>query len=429
MKVLVVGGGGREHALAWSIKHSALNPSIYIAPGNAGTAQLGENLPIGANDIDALLAFAGEASIDLTIVGPEQPLVDGMVDRFEEAGLAIVGPSAWAAQLEGSKQFAKTFMQRHGIPTAAYKSFSASQLDEALAYVRSQPVPIVVKADGLAAGKGVIICESHDDAEETLQQILAQGMFGDAGTSVVIEEHMTGEEASIFALTDGAHYELMVSSQDHKRIGEGDTGLNTGGMGAYAPAPVVTDAVLAQVRELIVEPALDGMRKEGHPYRGFLYCGLMIKNGFPRVVEFNCRMGDPEAQAVLPLVKSDLLEAFIGISRGTLESVPMETASGAAACVVLASDGYPGSYEKGFEITGLEDAESEHATVFHAGTSFDGDRVVTSGGRVLAVTGTGSDLKEALAHAYAGVDRISFAGVQYRKDIGHKGLKRLETSQ
>ncbi len=428
MKVLIIGGGGREHALAWSIKKSPLAPTLFVAPGNAGTAAIGTNVPVGASDIPELLSFAEQERIDLTVVGPEQPLVDGIVDQFEAAGLPVAGPSAWAAQLEGSKDFAKSFMARYEIPTAAYRTFRASELPQAIAYVKAQPVPVVIKANGLAAGKGVLICESHAEAERELEEILAGGKFGDAGASVVIEAHMTGEEASIFAITDGSDYRLMVSSQDHKRIGEGDTGLNTGGMGAYAPAPVVTDAVLEQVRRRIVEPVLNGMQHEGHPYKGFLYCGLMIKEGQPRVVEFNCRMGDPEAQAVLPLLESDLLEALLGVANGSLADVDIKTAKGAAACVVLASAGYPGSYEKGFEITGLERVEDDQTTVFHAGTAEKEGKIGTGGGRVLAVTGTGADLKEALTRAYAGVDRIAFEGVQYRKDIGHKGLRRLGTA-
>lgn len=424
MRVLIVGGGGREHALGWSLARSPHRPDLYFAPGNAGTLRLGANLPVQASDIDGLVSLVRERRFDLTVVGPEQPLVDGLADRLRAEGYPVVGPRAAAARLEGSKEFAKAFMQRHGIPTATHRSFASSNTAEALAYLRKHPLPLVVKADGLAAGKGVVICESHDQAQEAVVSMLKGDAFGIAGHTVVVEDYLEGEEASVFALTDGHSYELFVSAQDHKRIGEGDTGPNTGGMGAYAPAPVASSGVIASVRQQIIEPTLRGMREEGHPYSGFLYCGLMIRDGLPKVVEFNCRMGDPEAQVVLPMLASDLLESLVAVAEGKLARHPLAMASGAAASVVLASEGYPGSYEKGRPITGLDTVEQEeNVVVFHAGTAEKNGTVVTSGGRVLAVTGLGETLQKALDAAYQGVARISFDGKTFRRDIGKKGLR------
>ena len=424
MKILVIGGGGREHALCHVLARSTPAPTLYCAPGNAGTADMAETVPLAATDIDKLLAFAQDHDIDLTIVGPEAPLVAGIVDRFEAAGQRIVGPSAAAAQLEGSKHFANAFMERHGVPTAASRTFQTHQYDDAVAYVERGSFPVVLKADGLAAGKGVRICPNREEATDALDDMLLDGAFGKAGAQVVIEEFMEGEEASVFVLTDGTDYVLLPAAQDHKRIGDGDTGPNTGGMGAYAPAPVVTPQVLREVEERIVRPVLDGMTSEGHPYRGVLYVGLMITEEGPKVVEFNCRFGDPEAQVVLPLLDSDAVELFEALADRRLAETQVVVGDGTAACVVLASAGYPGSYEKGFEIAGLE-AMPEGVTVFHAGTARDGDRVVTSGGRVLGVTGFGADLQAALDRAYAGVEAISFEGMQFRRDIGQRGLRHL----
>jgi phosphoribosylamine--glycine ligase len=422
MHVLVIGGGGREHALCHALAQSTRRPILSCAPGNAGTAALATNVPIAADDIDGLLAFAQRQAVGLTIVGPEAPLVAGLVDRFEEAGLAVVGPTAAAAQLEGSKSFANDFMERHGIPTAASRTFTAREYDAAVAFVEGGAFPVVLKADGLAAGKGVHICADADAARASLREILLDAAYGEAGASVVVEEFMEGEEASVFALTDGTDYVLLCPAQDHKRIGEGDTGPNTGGMGAYAPAPVVTSSVLSAVEERIVQPVLEGMADEGTPYRGVLYCGLMITEEGPKVVEFNCRFGDPEAQVVLPLLASDPLDVFEALAAGRLDEADVTMSDGAAACVVLASEGYPGAYEKGRPIRGLDDA-LEGVLVFHAGTAEQEGEIVTAGGRVLGVTGFGDDLQAALDAAYAGVDAIHFDGVQVRRDIGQKGLK------
>ena len=427
MRILVVGSGGREHALAWALHRSPSSPELFIAPGNAGTLDLGHNVPIEAADVDALLAFAQREKIDLTVVGPELPLVNGIVDRFEAADLPIVGPSAAAARLEGSKAFAKSFMHRHGIPTASYRIFQRSEKADALRYLDRIDAPVVVKASGLAAGKGAVVCGSHDEARKALREMWDEDSLGDAASEVVIEECMSGEEASVFALADGLDYVVFAAAQDHKRVGEGDTGPNTGGMGAYAPAPVVTERIMEKVRSTVIEPTLAGMESDGTPYRGFLYVGLMISGEDARVIEFNCRLGDPEAQVVLPLLDYDVVELFYRQATHRLGGVEVGTVSGAAACVVLASEGYPGAYPKGRRIEGLDAASSvDDVVVFHAGTRMDEQRhVVTAGGRVLGVTAIGSDLQEALDKVYRAADQIRFDGCHYRRDIGEKGLVRL----
>ena len=397
MKVLVIGGGGREHAITWKLAQSPHNPVLYIAPGNPGTAALGSNVAIGVGEIDKLVTFAREETIDVTIVGPEQPLVDGIVDAFQTAGLRIFGPSSRAAALEGSKAFAKAFMARHGIPTAAYQAFKRADYEAARRYIESQPAPLVLKASGLAAGKGVLICQTREEALAGLDAMMKESRFGDAGDAVVIEECMTGEEASVFALTDGERYVLLAPAQDHKRIGEGDTGPNTGGMGAYAPAPVMTGALLKEVEATIILPTLRGMAAEGNPYQGILYIGLMMTPVGPRVVEFNCRFGDPETQVILPLLQEDLLEIVDALVDGEKPLPAVAEPDTAAACVVLASEGYPGSYPKGRRITGIQRAEDEEdVVVFHAGTRESDGGVETSGGRVLAVAATAADLQQAL---------------------------------
>ncbi|MCK5526225.1 MAG: phosphoribosylamine--glycine ligase [Candidatus Latescibacteria bacterium] len=424
MRILVVGGGGREHTLVWKIAQSTEVGRLYAAPGNPGMAQLAECVDIGADDTDKLLAFAIRERIDLTVVGPEVPLALGIVDRFEERGLKIFGPSGKAAELESSKGFSKDLMAKYGIPTARYGRFTSSE--EAVRYVREQGAPIVVKADGLAAGKGVLICRTQAEALEAVRTIMEDQAFGAAGQEVVVEEFLEGEEASILALTDGETILPLVASQDHKAIFDGDGGPNTGGMGAYAPAPVVTEAVLERVMEQVLRPAVDGMAKEGRLYKGVLYAGLMIKDEKLKVVEFNCRFGDPESQVVLPLLKTDLVALMMAVAEGRLGEMALEESDDAAVCVVMASGGYPGSYEKGKPITGLEAArEMDDVVVFHAGTAVRDGAIVTDGGRVLGVTAVGADIGCAIDRAYEAVGKIHFEGAYYRKDIGAKALARL----
>ncbi|PNU18735.1 phosphoribosylamine--glycine ligase [Geothermobacter hydrogeniphilus] len=423
MKVLVVGGGGREHALCWKIAQSPLVDTLYCAPGNPGIAELAECVHIAADEIDALLDFARAESIDLTVVGPEVPLTMGIVDRFQEAGLEIFGPSRAAARIEGSKGFSKDLMARHNIPTAAYRSFSDHAA--AVAYIREQGAPIVVKADGLAAGKGVIVAMDEATAIAAVDDIMLGQVFGSAGASVVIEEFMDGEEASFFAFTDGKNILPLASSQDHKRVFDNDEGLNTGGMGAYSPAPVVTDELYDEIVETIVKPTVAGMAADGHPYAGILYVGLMIKDGRPRVVEFNARFGDPEAQPLLVRMKEDVVPILQACARGELTQTSLEWHDKAAVCVVMASGGYPGSFTRGHEIKGLEEAaQIDDLVVFHAGTRLVDGKVVNNGGRVLGVTGLGSDVATAIRKAYRGVETISWQDVHYRKDIGAKAVRR-----
>jgi len=424
MKVLVVGSGGREHALVWKLTRSPSVDEVLVAPGNAGTAEIARNVSARPDDIESLVTLASGERVDLTIVGPELPLTLGLVDRLNERGLAAFGPTAAGAQIEGSKWFAKELMEEAGVPTAAARP--ADSPDEAMAHADEIGYPVVVKADGLAAGKGVVVAQSRDEALAAVDAALVDARFGDAGRRVVIEEFLEGEEASVLALTDGERIAVLTPSQDHKRALEGDRGPNTGGMGAYAPAPVVTDALLSEIRTGILEPTIVALAgKTGEPYRGVLYAGLMITDAGPRVVEFNCRFGDPETQPTLPLVDCDLAEVMLSASRGALDPAGVRLRDGAAACVVMASGGYPGSYEKGKVITGLDTVEEmDDVMVFHAGTDLTGGRVVTSGGRVLGVTAVGDDLETAIGRAYEGVDAISFEGATYRKDIGHRALGR-----
>jgi phosphoribosylamine--glycine ligase len=425
MKVLIVGGGGREHALAWKAAQSPLVDEVLVAPGNAGTsAEPGvRNVPIGASDIDALLELARRESAGLTIVGPEQPLVEGIVDRFEAEGLACFGPRAAAALLEGSKAFTKAFLERHGIATAAYGRFSDSA--EAIAWLAQQPMPIVIKADGLAAGKGVIIATTHAQAETAIRDMLDAASFGAAGAEIVIEEFLTGEEASFIALVDGTDILPLASSQDHKARDDGDQGPNTGGMGAYSPAPVVTPEMHATIMRDVMLPTVHGLARDGIRYRGFLYAGLMIdEQGTPKVLEFNCRFGDPETQPILFRLRSDLVALCLSACEGRLAKQTIEWDPRPAVGVVIASGGYPDSYDKGLPITGLATFDSADLKVFHAGTRLDGSTVVTDGGRVLCVTALGADIRAARDLAYQGVDRLHWPGAFCRRDIAHRALAR-----
>ncbi len=423
MKVLIVGGGGREHALAWKCAQSPQVREVLVAPGNAGTALEPRlrNVPVAADDIDALADLAAQESVHLTIVGPEVPLVAGIVDRFRERDLACFGPTAAAAQLEGSKAFAKSFLERHAIPTAAYARFDT--LEPALDYIRAQGAPIVVKADGLAAGKGVVVAATVAEAEAAARSMLSEGEFGDAGRRIVIEEFLEGEEASFIVITDGETVLPLATSQDHKARDEGDTGPNTGGMGACSPAPLVTRALERRILQEIMEPTLAGLRADGHVYRGFLYAGLMIgADGSPRVLEFNCRFGDPETQPIMVRLKSDLVALCAAALDGRLRGLAAEWDPRAALGVVMAAEGYPDAYRKGDPISGLERPPIAGTKVFHAGTTFDNGVVVTNGGRVLCAVGMGGSIAEARDRAYATVETIEWDGAWYRRDIGHRAL-------
>ncbi|MFN0159104.1 MAG: phosphoribosylamine--glycine ligase [Bacteroidota bacterium] len=428
MRILVIGSGGREHALVWKISQSPRVTKLYCAPGNPGISEIAECVPIAATDSARLLEFATVNKIDLTIVGPEQPLAQGIVDLFEQHGLRIFGPTKNAARLEWSKGFAKDFMSRHHIPTAAYRAFSQSELTSATAYIKSQSFPLVLKADGLAAGKGVVICQTQDEAILTLEQMMNRHAFGSAGDTVVVEEFMEGEEASIFAVCDGTSFVTLAPAQDHKRVFDGDKGKNTGGMGAYAPAPVVSSKIMEEVITKIIKPTLKGMNDEGHPYKGCLYVGVMITAQGPKVVEYNCRFGDPETQVILPLYDGDLVELLAGSADRKLNISSSPVATGSALCVILASHGYPDTYTTGHLIHGLEDvARIRNTVVFHSGTSSTDKGVVTSGGRVLAVMvfDKNAGLDEVFRHVYDAVAMISFDGMHYRSDIGYRALGRI----
>jgi phosphoribosylamine--glycine ligase len=424
MKILVIGGGGREHALAWKCAQSPLADEVIVAPGNAGTAlEPGiRNAEFAADDIEGLLELAKSEAAGLTIVGPEAPLVAGVVDRFEQAGLACFGPSAAAARLEGSKDFTKRFLERYGIPTARYRSFTDAA--EARAYIRSEGAPIVVKADGLAAGKGVVVAATVDEACAAADGMLADGRFGDAGACIVVEEYLEGEEASFIVMTDGDTVLPLATSQDHKARDDGDSGPNTGGMGAYSPAPVVTEALGARIMREVIRPTLDGLAAEGSPYRGFLYAGLMIAaDGTPRVLEYNCRFGDPETQPIMMRLRSDLVGHCLATLDGGLANERADWDPRAAVGVVMAAGGYPDAYEKGKVISGL-DAVGDGCKVFHAGTAIADGVVVTAGGRVLCVVGLGDTVGRAQAVAYEGVARIAWDGEFHRTDIGHRAIAR-----
>ncbi|EEW08009.1 phosphoribosylamine--glycine ligase [Vibrio mimicus] len=425
MQVLIIGSGGREHALAWKVAQNPQVETIYVAPGNAGTAleHKVQNVSIGITDIPALVAFAQDKAIELTIVGPEAPLVIGVVDAFRAAGLPIFGPTQGAAQLEGSKAFTKDFLARHNIPTAAYANFT--EIEPALAYVREKGAPIVVKADGLAAGKGVIVAMTLQEAEDAIQDMLAGNAFGSAGSRVVVEEFLDGEEASFIVMVDGENVLPMATSQDHKRVGDADTGPNTGGMGAYSPAPVVTQEIHDRVMREVIYPTVRGMAAEGNTYTGFLYAGLMIdKTGAPKVIEYNCRFGDPETQPIMMRLQSDLVELCQAAIAGKLDQVESKWDPRASIGVVLAAGGYPGDYAKGDVISGLPTQETAGQKVFHAGTETQGDQVVTNGGRVLCATALGNTVLEAQQRAYQLADQINWNGMFCRRDIGYRAIAR-----
>ena len=421
MKVLVVGGGGREHALVWKIAQSPRVTEVFCAPGNAGISGQASIVSIKANDLKSLLEFAIKMKIDLTVVGPEEPLSRGIVDLFESKGLSIFGAGQRAAEIEGSKAFAKEMMKKCGIPTSSYGIFQDP--GEAVAYIRKQGAPIVVKADGLAAGKGVIVCKTVEEAIQSVEQIMLKRIFGDAGRQVVVEEYLVGEEASYIAFTDGKVILPMASSQDHKCVFDRDEGPNTGGMGAYSPAPVVTDQVHERILGRILRPIIQGMGDEGRPYKGVLYAGLMIHDNHPKVLEFNARFGDPETQPVLMRMKGDIIPILEACIHGNLSQHQIEWDNRASVCVVMASKGYPGDYERGKVIKGLNEvSQMRDVFVFHAGTEMKDGQIVTNGGRVLGVTGLGKDIEKAIGTTYEAVQKISWDGVHYRKDIGQKAL-------
>jgi phosphoribosylamine--glycine ligase len=425
MKVLVIGSGGREHALAWKCAQSSLADEVLVAPGNAGTASEPglRNVSVSSDDIDGLIVLAQAEHVGLTIVGPEGPLVAGIVDKFAAHGLPCFGPSAAAAQLEGSKAFTKDFLARHSIPTADYQNFT--ELGPALAYIREKGAPLVIKADGLAAGKGVIVALTLEEAEAAATDMLSGGRFGDAGACIVVEEFLDGEEASFIVVTDGSNVLPMATSQDHKARDEGDVGPNTGGMGAYSPAPVVTPEVEQKIMDLVIRPTLAGMRADGNNYTGFLYAGLMVMaDGTPKVIEFNCRFGDPETQPIMARLQSDLVEICNATLDGTLGEKTTDWDSRASLGVVMAAGGYPESYAKGRPISGLDVADSDTQKVFHAGTASDDGNVVTSGGRVLCVVGLGDTVAQAASDAYGAVDKINWEDVYFRRDIGHRAIAR-----
>ncbi len=420
MKVLVIGSGGREHALVWKIKQSPLVEKIYCAPGNAGISQIAECPQIKVTDIKGLVKFANEKHIDLTVVGPEIPLSMGIVDAFQEKGLRIFGPSQKAAEIESSKVFSKYLMEKYKIPTAKYEVFDV--YDRAEDYVNNSKTALVVKADGLAAGKGAIVCHSKEEARNALKSLMVDRVFGEAGRKVVIEEYLQGQEVSVLAFTDGTNFKTLIPAQDHKPIFDGDTGPNTGGMGAYAPAVFVDDKLLDAIEKTIIAPTIKGMALEGRPYRGVLYAGLMITNEGPKVIEFNCRFGDPETQAILPLISGDIVPLMNGCIEGNLKDIPLEKADKFAVCVIMASGGYPGKYEKGKRILGLDRDFGEDVIIFHSGTSWQSNEIVTSGGRVLGITALDKTINGAIRRAYDTVTKITFDGAYYRKDIAFKAL-------
>jgi phosphoribosylamine---glycine ligase len=423
MNLLILGSGGREHAFAWKLAQSPLCNKLFIAPGNAGTAQCGTNVPIGVNDFDGIAKLCREESIELVLVGPEEPLVKGIVDYFKGdeslKSIPVIGPSAQGAQLEGSKAFAKKFMTKYKIPTAAYREFNVENYDEGIPYLEHQNLPIVLKADGLAAGKGVMICQSHLEAISEYELMIQQQKFGDAGKTVVVEEFLDGIECSVFVLTDGRSYVVLPEAKDYKRIGVGDTGNNTGGMGAISPVPFADQAFLQKVEEGIIMPTINGLQSEGIDYTGFIFIGLIKVEDEPIVIEYNCRMGDPETEVVIPRLKNDFVELLKATGEKKLDSIKLEVEERSACTIMTVSRGYPGAYEKGFEITGLQTPENG-SIIFHAGTDFNDGKVVTNGGRVLTVTSLSDNLQDAVRLSKAALANIDFDGMYYRKDIGYE---------
>jgi phosphoribosylamine--glycine ligase len=423
MNVLLLGSGGREHAMAWSIAKSDKLDKLFIAPGNPGTAQTGTNVDLELSDFEGILGFIEENDIALTVVGPEKPLVEGITDFLEEKGHKVFGPSRVAAQLEGSKKFANEFMKENRIPTADFQTYGRDEFDKALKVIKSKDeYPVVLKADGLAGGKGVFICESAEEVEQRLNDLKKDERFQEAAQKLVVEEFLRGDEASVFVISDGKTAKILHYAQDHKRIGEGDTGLNTGGMGAYCPTPVIGDRMLQRVEKEIILPTISAMLLDENPYKGILYCGLMITEEGPKVVEFNCRLGDPEAQAVLPSLESDFLDLMDAAVNEQLNTKEVKIDNKYRCCVVMASEGYPLDYEKGKEITGIDDVAVD-ALVFHAGTRAEDDKIYSDGGRVLSVVGAGDSLKDSIKNAYTEVKKVDFENKYYRSDIGTKGLK------
>ena len=420
MNVLILGGGGREHAFAWKIAKSSLCKKLLIAPGNAGTEQIGTNVNISVNDFQKIKDLCLKEEVDMLIVGPEDPLVNGIYDFFHEdeklQHITVIGPSKKGAQLEGSKEFSKEFMMKYGIPTAAYQSFTKDTLEEGYLFLETLSAPYVLKADGLAAGKGVLIPETLEEAKISLKEMLADSKFGDASSKVVIEEHLKGIELSVFVLTDGVSYKILPSAKDYKRIGEGDSGLNTGGMGAISPVPFADRFFIEKVEREIIIPTIKGLVEEDIDYKGFIFIGLMVENGNPKVIEYNVRMGDPETEVVIPRIKSDLLNLFRGIGNGSFSEVDFNISEEVATTVMLVSGGYPKSYKKGKEMTGFD--EVEDSVMFHAGTKSSDDKILTNGGRVLAITSFGNDINEAINKSFVNAEKINFEGKYYRKDIG-----------
>jgi len=424
MNILLLGSGGREHALAWKLSQSSRCDQLFIAPGNAGTALHGENVPLKVTDFDAIKAFVLEKQVAMVVVGPEEPLVKGIVDEFaKDAALQhvmVIGPSQYGAQLEGSKAFAKKFMMRHNIPTAVYREFDASNYEEGIPYLQQHRLPVVLKADGLAAGKGVLICQSHLEAIAEFELMIQQSKFGEAGKKVVVEEFLEGIELSVFVLTDGKHYVLLPEAKDYKRVGEGDTGLNTGGMGAVSPVPFADAAFMQKVEEKIIRPTVSGLEKEGINYKGFIFFGLIKVKGEPYVIEYNCRLGDPETEVIMPRLKNDLVELLEATHKGMLDTMQIEKDTRTACTIMAVSGGYPGSFEKGFPIRGLDAAPQPDSLVFHAGTKQENGDVVTAGGRVLCVTSWSDTISSAAGKSKKVLESLSFEGMYYRRDIGYE---------